>query len=308
MSTTEVGIGGNREHKDTLFRKIFGIKEHKKYLLSLYNALNHSAYTNEEDLQLVTLDDVLFVSMKNDVAFLLDCEMHLYEHQSTINLNMPLRGFMYTAKLWQNWIKQNERNIYRKKLVKIPTPHYTVFYNGTEETEDRYELHLSDAFEKPQTDRKYEWTAEVYNINFGKNKELMERCKALREYAHFVQMVRIYYKECKNETEAIKKAMEEAIDQNYLNGYFKQEKEAVFMTTLWEVNRDIYENDLREEAREEGREEGRELGIAEGREVGRTEGKIEIIFAMYQSGMPITQIASIIKMDVKELEKIVTDR
>ena len=64
------------------------------------------------------------------------------------------------------------------------------------------------------------------------------------------------------------------------------------MTTLWEVNRDIYENDLREE----------------GREVGRTEGKIEVIFAMYQSGMPITQIASIIQMDVKELEKMVADR
>ena len=86
MSTTEIGIGVNWEHKDTLFRKIFGTEEHKKYLLSLYNAINHSEYTNE--------DDFLFVSMKNDVAFLFDCEMHLYEHQSTVNPNMPLRGFL----------------------------------------------------------------------------------------------------------------------------------------------------------------------------------------------------------------------
>ena len=78
MDTTEIGIGGNREHKDTLFRKIFGTEEHKHYLLSLYNAINHSNYTNPDDLQLITLEDVLFVSMKNDVAFLLDCEMHLY--------------------------------------------------------------------------------------------------------------------------------------------------------------------------------------------------------------------------------------
>ena len=285
MDTTEIGIGGNREHKDTLFRKIFGTEEHKKYLLSLYNAVNHSAYENVEDLQLITLDDVLFVSMKNDVAFLFECEMHLYEHQSTLNPNMPLRGFMYMAKLWQNWIQKNQKNIYTKKLVKLPTPHYTVFYNGTDKTEDRYELRLSDAFETGQTDGKYEWTAEVYNINVGKNKNLMEQCKALREYADFVQMVRIYYQECKNETEAIKKALEEAIQKNYLDGYFEKEREEVFMTTLLEVKKDIYENDLREE--------------------GRLEYRQEIIFAMYQSGMSMEQIASIIKMDLKELKKMI---
>ena len=295
MNTTEIGIGGNREHKDTLFRKIFGTEEHKHYLLSLYNAINHSEYTNVEDLQLITLEDVLFVSMKNDVAFLLDCEMHLYEHQSTLNLNMPLRGFMYMAKLWQNWIKKNNKNIYKKKLIKLPTPQYAVFYNGSEDAEDVSELHLSDAFERPIKEGKYEWTAKVYNINFGKNKQLMERCKALREYAHFVQMVRTYYKECKDETESIKKAMQEAINRNYLDGYFEKEKEEVFMTTLFEIDKDIYENDLREEGREKGRAEG------------RAEGERKIIFAMYQSGMPIKQISSIVKMDIKELEKIVAN-
>ncbi len=191
------------------------------------------------------------------------------------------------AKLWQNWIQKNKKNIYGKKLVRIPTPHYTVFYNGTEKTEDRYELHLSDAFEKIQKDGKYEWTAEVYNINAGKNKELMEQCKALREYADFVRMVREYYQESKDETEAIKKAMQKAIDGNYLDGYFEKEREEVFMTTLWEVNRDIYENDLREE--------------------GRIEGRIEIVVAMYKSGLPMQQIASILKMDVEELEKMIAE-
>ncbi len=284
MSTTEIGIGGNRKHKDTLFRKIFGTEEHKKYLLSLYNAVNHSNYSNIDDLQLITLDDVLFVSMKNDVAFLFDCKMNLYEHQSTINPNMPLRGFMYMAKLWQNWIQKNKKNIYTKKLVKIPTPRYMVFYNGTEETEDKYELYLSDAFESITKTGKYEWTAEVYNINVGKNKELMEECKALREYADFVQMVREYYKESRDEKEAIKKALEQAIDKNYLDGYFKKEREEVFMTTLLEVDWDIYENDLREE--------------------GRREKEIEVIVAMYKNGISMEQIASIIQLDIEEVKKI----
>ena len=142
---------------------------------------------------------------------------------------------------------------------------------------------MPSIFEKPQTNGKYEWTAEVYNINVGKNKELMEQCKALREYADFVQMVRVYYKETKDQTEAIKKALQQAIDKNYLEGYFEREKEEVFMTTLFEIDQDIYENDLREE------------------------GRLEIISAMYQSGMPINQIASIVKMDIKELEEIVSE-
>ena len=296
MNTTKIGIGVNREHKDTLFRKIFGTEEHKKYLLSLYNAVNQSEYTNEDDLQLITLDDVLFVSMKNDVAFLFDCEMHLYEHQSTINPNMPLRGFMYMAKLWQNWIQKNQKNIYTKKLIKLPTPHYTVFYNGTENTEDTYELYLSDAFEKTQKNGKYEWTAQVYNINIGKNKVLMEQCKALREYANFIYMVRVHFKETKDEMIAVKKALEEAIEQNYLDGYFQKEKEEVFMTTLFEVKQDIYENDLREEGRIEGRLEG------------RLEERKEIIFAMYKSGIPMKQIASIIKVDIEELEDILLNK
>ena len=292
MNTTEIGIGGNREHKDTLFRKIFGTEEHKKYLLSLYNALNDSSYDSVDDLELITLDDVLFVSMKNDVAFLVDCEMHLYEHQSTLNPNMPLRGFLYTAKLWQNWIAKNKKNIYRSTLIKIPTPHYVVFYNGTEELEDKSELRLSDAFEKPQKEGKYEWTADVYNINIGKNKRLMEQCRALYEYADFVQMVRNYSRVYKDTKEAIKNALQEAIDKNYLDGYFKREREEVFMTTLFEVDKEIYENDLRKEGEIKGRKEGRK----------------EIMFAMYQSGISINQIAAIIKMDIEEVEKMIGNK
>ena len=120
----------------------------------------------------------------------------------------------------------------------------------------------------------------------------MEQCKALREYASFIQMVRVYYKETKDEMLAIRKALEEAINQNYLDGYFQKEKEEVFMTTLFEVNRDIYENDLREEGREQGREQERK----------------KIVFAMYQSGIPMKQIASIIKIDMEELEEMLLDK
>ena len=116
----------------------------------------------------------------------------------------------------------------------------------------------------------------------------MEQCKALREYANFIHMVRVYFKETKDEMIAVKKALEEAIEQNYLDGYFQKEKEEVFITTLFEVKQDIYENDLREE--------------------GRLEGRLEIIFAMYKSGIPMKQIASIIKVEIEKLEEILLNK
>lgn len=257
QNTTYVGIGGNRDYKDTLFRKIFGSEEHKKYLLSLYNAINSSDYTNPDELEIMTMEDVLYVSMKNDVGFILSGEMNLFEHQSTLNQNMPVRGLLYAAKLWQNWLTENKKNIYRKELVKLPTPRYTVFYNGLEKMEDKSELRLSDAFMVPLKEGTFEWTTTMYNINFGRNKELMEKCKALREYADFIRMVRENYREYADTKKAIKEAMEEAIRKNYLDGYFKREKEDVFMTVLYEVDKDVYENDLREEGKKEGKKEGK---------------------------------------------------
>lgn len=265
---TDVGVGGNREYKDTLFRKIFGSEENRRHLLSLYNALNNSSYDNPDDMEIMTMEDVLYVSIKNDIAFVFGSEVNLYEHQSTINYNMPIRGFLYTAKLLQNWIEKNDKNIYQKKQVQIPTPNYVVFYNGKEPLEDKTELRLSDAFMHPAKGGMYEWTAAVYNINYGRNREIMEKCVALQQYADFVRMVRENCQKYEDLKIAINEAMEVAIQKNYLDGYFKKEKEGVFMTTLFQVDREVYENDLREE--------GIAVGIEKGREEGRAEMRIEM--------------------------------
>jgi hypothetical protein len=71
---------GNRRHKDSLFRAIF---KEKQALLSLYNAINQSDYQNPEELEVTTIEDILYMGMKNDVSFLIDSYMNLYEAQST---------------------------------------------------------------------------------------------------------------------------------------------------------------------------------------------------------------------------------
>lgn len=96
-------IQENRKYKDTLFRMVF---KEKKDLLDLYNAVNGTDYQNEDDLEINTLENVLYMGMKNDISFLIGCTMNLYEHQSTQNENMPLRGFLYFAKLFETYVSE----------------------------------------------------------------------------------------------------------------------------------------------------------------------------------------------------------
>ncbi|MBQ2591926.1 MAG: PD-(D/E)XK nuclease family transposase, partial [Candidatus Riflebacteria bacterium] len=209
----------NDRYKDNLFRFIFGREENKQNLLDLYNALNNSNHMNKDELEINTLDNVIYMRMKNDVSFVLDNQMVLLEHQSKYNPNMPLRGFLYFAKLYETRIasEMNPKNIYYPKLVKIPTPQYIVLYNGTDrKIGDSLILKLSDAFEDNNKPEGYEWTAKMININLGKNHELLLKCKILGEYSSFVDCVRKYSKINNDFTIAIDKAVNECIEKGIL--------------------------------------------------------------------------------------------
>ena len=208
-----------KKYRDALFRRIFN---EKSVLLELYNALNHTHYDDADELIFYTIDDVIYLGYKNDVSFIVRGTLNLYEHQSTLNPNMPIRGLIYFGKQYESYIKQNNLNIYGKKLLLLPFPQFVIFYNGVEPLEDckdYMELHLSDAFEYArQTPVKndatfnqqntfsadatvsdsgaqnmpgavgtrpcLECTARVYNINYGHNQELMARCRTLRGIFH----------------------------------------------------------------------------------------------------------------------------
>ena len=202
----------NRQYKDRLFKFIF--KDREK-LLSLYNALNSSHYTNAEDIEITTLEDVIYCKMKNDISFIIDDRLSLFEHQSSYNPNMPLRGFLYFARHFEKYIEENEVDIYGKKLIELPTPKFIVFYNGDGMEEERTVLRLSDSFIHAKEKACMELEAEVLNINYGNNKELMESCRPLMEYAYFVQKVKAYSKEYQRD-EAIEYAVNDCIKEDIL--------------------------------------------------------------------------------------------
>ena len=128
---------GNRKHKDTVFRMLYS---DKRAILELYNALNGTDYQNPDDLTITTLENAVYMAMKNDVSFLLDARMTLYEHQSTWNPNMPLRDLLYIARLMEKNVDKDL--LYLSELVKIPAPHFVVFYNGAKEAPEDVTLRL----------------------------------------------------------------------------------------------------------------------------------------------------------------------
>ncbi len=270
----------NRQYKDNLFRFIFGREENKQNLLDLYNALNNSNHKNKDELEINTLDNVIYMRMKNDVSFVLDNQMVLLEHQSKYNPNMPLRGFLYFAKLYETRIasEMNPKNIYYPKLVKIPTPQYIVLYNGTDrKIGDSLILKLSDAFEDNNKPEGYEWTAKMININLGKNNELLLKCKILGEYSSFVDCVRKYSKINNDFTIAIDKAVNECIEKGILKDLLIKYSAEVKNMLLTEFDE---EKDWAIMARGY-----KEIGYEEGIEEGKKEERNTLIKTMLSKGL-----------------------
>lgn len=242
MTETKV----QRNYKDTIFRMLFKDKEN---LLSLYNALNRTNYTDVDGLEITTLENAVYMNYKNDVSFVFDYELMIYEHQSTMNLNMPLRDLFYVSDTLQK--RTYHRNLYGSKLIRIPAPRFVVFYNGAVYQPEKQILKLSDAYEKIQESPELELSVTVYNINRGNNEELMDACQTLREYALYVEQVRMYAKQMPL-AEAVAKAVDYCIDAGILAEFLKKNRAEAIKVSIYEYDEELHFQTLKEEGREEG--------------------------------------------------------
>ena len=247
-----------KKHKDRLFAFLFGREEYKENLLMLYNALNDKNYTNLDDLEINTIEDIIYLGYKNDVSciFAVDEVMALYEQQSTYCPNMPLRGVFYFSKLYEKYVSVNEMNIYGSKKLKLPEPQYYVFYVGEKDMPERTVLKLSDMFDG--NSKTLECEAIMLNINIDKNRELLEKCRPLYEYSYFVDNVYHYKRKYGNIELAIDKAINKCCEENILKDILIAHKSEVKDMILTEFDEAEYIEMVKKDAREEGREEGRE--------------------------------------------------
>ena len=250
----------NRKYKDTVFRMLFS---DKRNLLALYNAINRTSYEDSDELEIVTLRGAVYMGMKNDLAFIIDMNLFLYEHQSTYNPNIPLRDLFYISAEYQKLV--NSKSLYSSSLQKIPAPYFIVFYNGTEKEEEYWENSLSEAYENLSGEPRLELKVITLNINDGHNKELMEQCQILREYAQYVAKVRKYTKEMELDV-AVERAVDECIREGILEDFLRDNRAEVIAVSIFEYNKDEEEKKLRRAEYEAGYDSGYGKGFDAGKE------------------------------------------
>ena len=308
----------NRQYKDTVFRMLFSEKEN---LLSLYNAVTGNAYQNADDLKIVTLENAIYMGMKNDLAFMLETNIYLYEHQSTLNPNIPLRDLIYIGIEYQQYV--DDKSLYSSRLQKIPAPKFMVFYNGTDAVDDRVELRLSNAYEHLAGEPDLELKVLMLNVNEGHNKELMEQCQTLKEYAIYVARVRKYTSEM-NLNDAVARAIDECIKEGILVEFLRKNGSEVKMVSILEYDKEWEEKKLRKAEYEAGRSEGIEIGKSEGIEIGKSEGieigkskgieigrdkaMAEFVCNMIKYGFSIEKIAEVTGKNAEQIQTILNQQ
>ena len=243
----------NREYKSDVFSMLL---EDKANALEVYNALNDSHYDRPEDVEIILLEKGMSLTVRNDATFIIDMYMNFYEHQSTYNPNMSLRDLIYYANTMEKRIKNEKRDLFGRQLLKIPTPRFAVFYNGTEKRPAKEILRLSDAFVHPMEVPELELICTVYNINPGCNGELLEKSEVLRGYMTFVELVRSLEREYNSLETAIDRAMEECIRQHIFEDFFRGRKDEVRKMTQLDFTWERREELIRMEERAEGHAEG----------------------------------------------------
>ena len=274
----------NRTYKSTLFIMLF---QDKNNLLELYNAISGKHYTDPGILEINTLENAIYMTVKNDISFLIDGRLSLYEHQSTYNPNLPLRFLIYIAKLYSRMTRN--ANLYGTKVIRIPPPEFLIFYNGREELPDRTVLNLSDMYEKEDPHAGLQLSAVMLNISGEHNQKLKEACRTLREYSIYTDKVRKYVEEMEL-ADAVEQAIRECIAENVL--------EAKEMS-IFEYDQ---EKHMRQE-REEAWMDGHNAGLKEGRAAAR----LSMIIQMLKNGMSeedISRIAGASEKEIKDAKSI----
>ena len=275
----------NREYKDRVFKFIFGNPDNKEWTLALYNAVNGSSYSNPDDIQFNTIDDAVYMSMKNDVSFIILNEMNLWEHQSSFNPNMPMRFLTYGTQLYEKYTVTSGYYKFSRKLQSLPKPNCICFYNGTKEQPEQQVLKLSDAF---GGEGDIEVKVKMLNINYGKNRKVMEACQPLSEYAWLVDRVRKHQRELQNLEVAVDVAISEMPESFVIRQLLELHRAGVKKMFLTEYDEEKMKEQERKEAYADGVEEANQRTAED----------------MLKDGKPLLEILKYSRLPEERIRKI----
>ena len=303
-------------YKDNTFCALFS---EKKNLIELYNALSGSSFDMDTPVEIVTLDNTFFGDRENDLSFIIDNRwIVLAEQQSTLCPNIPLRMLVYVARQYENLVFS--RDIYSRKLLKIPTPELYVFYNGPQDAPVEQEMKLSDAFMAECDKIALEVAVKFINVNYEKGAEILKRCKAMEGYSLLLHMIR---EECEATGElktAIEKCIRKCVEEGIIADFLKEHGGEVMSFLFEKLTREeceaIREADGFEEGYAKGIEKGEAAGFekgeasgfakgkTEGYEEGEAAGELKVARAMKAKGMTTNEICEITGLKPEQVEEL----
>ena len=240
-----------------------------------------------EDITYTTLEGVLFVARKNDMAFTVKNKvLVISEHQSTINYNMPLRSIIYYGRTMEQLIPK--RYLYREKRIPIPIPEFYVFYNGDAPFPTEDIMRLSDAYLEKTDSPMLELKVKVININLPVHHKLLKKCRPLYEYSWFIQKIKEYMSIERNLDKALTRTIEDCEREGIIVDFVRKHgsKAVNMLFTQWNME------DALEVRYEEGLEDGELLAL------------IKLVFRKYQKGKEAPIIAEELEVPLETVEKI----
>lgn len=257
-------LSSNREYKSSAFTIYYSDPENAA---DLYRALSHNPGITPEDIVFTTLQGVLFMARKNDMAFTVKQKvLVIAEHQATINQNMPLRNAIYYGRTMEKLIPP--RAMYKNKRIPIPTPEFYVFYNGSEPQPEEQVLYLSDSYLEKTDSPMLELSTRIININLPVKHPILQESRTLYEYSFFMQEIRNRAHAGMNRDDAIRTAMEYCMEQHIMVDFISHYGSEVRNFLFTEFNM----KDALEVCAEENYETGFENGVKTGFENGNKNG------------------------------------
>ncbi len=288
-----------RDFKDGVFRTLFNDADKLRHLFA---AIKNIPYDPQLPITILTLDDPLYTSLRNDLAFAAGDRFIIFiEHQSTPAPNSPIRFVGYTGRIIEGFL---DERVYRSTPLLIPSMEYYVFYIGHRNIPAESILRLSDHFLVSGIENGMELLVNLINISYNKHAEILQRDRTLYEYSRFVYLVQ----ENLNQEDAgqpqkiaLRSAVDRAVLQSrqegiltdFLNKYATEVVSMLFPEMTLEKYGDI--------RHEEGFEIGFEQGCSEGESIGRRLSLIQQIRKKMMKG----QTAAVIANALEESEETI---
>jgi len=285
----------NQQYNSSVFALLFGEKDK---LLELYNAIEGRNYGPETEVEINTLERVLYMGRYNDISFTIEGRyVVLFEHQSSINENMPLRALIYIGRIYEKII--DNKAIYQEKLIKIPAPEFYVLYNGVKEYPADSIQKLSDAFLEHSA--ALELKVRVININYRKKSAVLAKSETLKGYSYFVNRAREYRSSGMSLEESVELAVRKCVEEGVLKQFLENHASEVVNMLFTEFDMDVALQVREREGWERGMELGHKQGIEQGLEQGLKQAKYQIAENLL-GYMDVKTIAEKTGLTIKEVE------